>query len=129
LVSASELKGVAVDTNMLFAITDHGIRVFEELKMIIGGKEIVVPKQVLEELEKLAKEGKTFERKVEVLRKVLKENETKVIEVEAVGADNALEKLAKDYFIATNDKKLKKRIKIVNGKVIYLRKKKFLEID
>ena len=44
-------------------------------------------------------------------------------------ADEALEKLASEAIIATNDKELKGCVKELNGRVLFLRQRKFLELS
>ena len=57
-------------------------------------------------------------------------NGCKTVKIRALNADDALKKLSEEKtIIATNDKELKKRVKELNGQVLFLRQKKFLELS
>ena len=120
------MKRIALDTNMLVAVEKFKVDVFEEVKKMFGRVEFVVPNQVLRELEKLAGEGRATEKAVNVARELMEKKSVKEEKVNAAGADEALEKLAREgAVVATNDKVLRKKIKEF-GKVIYLRKGKII---
>jgi len=120
---------VAVDTNMLIAINQFKFDFFNEVKREFGKVDFVVPKKVIEELEKIAGEGKKNLSSVRIAKELMNKEEVKEVETEATNADDALVELAgKEIIVATNDVDLKNRVKEVGGKVIFLRQKKFLEI-
>ncbi len=117
---------IALDTNMLLAVAQFKVDVFEQIRNLFGQAELYVPGQVEEELEKIEKKGKTRKTEVGIARELMEKHNVKVVFSEEKDADTALVSLSeKGYWIATNDKELKKRIQ--NQKVLYLRKKKFLE--
>lgn len=121
---------VALDTNMLFAQEQFKTRVVEEIQGILHNAKIVIPVQVLEELEKLEKKGKRLEKQVRIARQVLKEEKIGRIKIIAGSADKALLLLSKKGFIiATNDGELRKKIKQAKGKSITLRKRKYLILE
>ena len=61
--------------------------------------------------------------------KILEKNDAKGIKVEAINADEALIALARQgYVVASNDQEVKRTIKKLNGKVIFLRQKKLIEM-
>ena len=120
---------VALDSNMLMNIKRFKVDVFWEARKMLGNVEFVVPKQVIQEMEALGKRSLALRKEASVARELLERNNTKVVEVEARGADEALEKLASEAIIATNDKELKASVKELNGRVLYLRQKKFLELS
>ena len=122
---------VVLDTNMLLAIAQFKTDVFGLVKERLGSKvEFFAPKAVFRELEKIAEQGEKKQKDVNVVRKAIEVNKVKEIEAGERNADNALLGLAeKGFLIASNDRKLRKKIKSVGGKNIYLRKKKLIEIE
>ena len=58
----------------------------------------------------------------------MEKNKVKIIEIKARNADEALKKMSPEAIIATNDKELKDKVRELNGKVLYLRQKKMLEL-
>ena len=120
---------VALDTNALTAIYLFKARVFEQIREEIGKTEFAVPRQVLDELGKLAERNEKLKRAAKIAKELMEKNKVKVVEVEANNADDALLKLSKGAIIATNDKRLKKKIIEKGGRVFFLRQKKFLEIN
>ncbi|MFH1587292.1 MAG: PIN domain-containing protein [Candidatus Diapherotrites archaeon] len=120
---------VAVDTNMLMAINQFGIDFFNEVKGEMGNVEFIVPKQVMRELDGLAKEGKKNLSSVKIAKELMEKENVLEVVTSVKGTDDALVELAgKGAIIATNDAKLKARIREIGGKIIFLRQKKFLEI-
>ncbi|MFH1257239.1 MAG: PIN domain-containing protein [Candidatus Diapherotrites archaeon] len=122
-------RGVALDANMLLAVEQFRVDLKEGLKNIFGGKiEVVVPTQVMEELERLGGKEKKLQRAASVAEKVLKQLNAVEKKVDARNADEALLLLSeKGYIVATNDWELKKKIMKKGGKVLHLRQKKRLE--
>ncbi|MFH1224741.1 MAG: hypothetical protein V1676_02965 [Candidatus Diapherotrites archaeon] len=145
---------VAIDTNMLAAAEQFGVDVFEGGRNMFGNVEFVVPEQVLAELDKLADRGAKEHKAVEVAKKILAREGTRVKVISAgrgkgtgaeprdaglktaagrtgaVGADEALLELSrKGFIIATNDKELRARARKNGGKVLLIRKKSFLELE
>ncbi len=123
------LKKIAIDTNMLLSIVQFKTDIFSMLNEMFGKSEIFIPKQVLHEMDLIEKKNLTQKKEVGIAKQLLEKNNVKVIEIEAQNADSALLELAKrGFLIATNDKELRKNIKTVGGQIIYLKRKKFLEI-
>lgn len=118
---------VALDTNMLTAAQQFKADVFNEVRKTFGKTEFIIPIQVLEELEKIRQKDKKVEKAVKVAGELLKKNKFKKEKIKAKNADDALLKLAeKKVVIATNDKKLREKIKEAGGKSLLLRKKKLI---
>ena len=121
---------VALDTNMLLSIQQLKIDVFWEIEQRLGKTRFFLTKQVKDELDLVEKRGEKEALQVTIAKKAMEKNSVEVIIVEAENADDSLLKLAKKgVFIATNDKELRKRIKTIRGKSIYLKKKKLIEIE
>jgi len=124
----SRHEQVALDTNMLLNIARFNIDVFQETKKMFGNVEFLVPKQVMEELDKLAGKGQNLRKEVNIAKIAIENNNVEIIEIEARDADEALKKMASEAIIATNDKELKDSVREMNGRILYLRQKKFLEM-
>ncbi|HZX34379.1 MAG TPA: PIN domain-containing protein [archaeon] len=120
---------VAFDTNMLLSIARFRVDVFTEARKLLGNTEFVVPKQVWEELMKASGKRGKIRAEAEIAIEISGKRGVKIVEVDARNADDALRKMAKDAVIATNDKELKNSVKKLNGTVLYLRQKKFLELS
>jgi len=119
---------VAFDTNMLVNIERFKVDIFREAKKMLGNVEFEIPKQVMQELDRLAEQGQTLRKEVNVAKELIQKNNVKIVEVKAANADEALKKMASEAVIATNDKELKDCVKELNGQVLFLRQKKFLEM-
>ncbi len=118
-----KLVKVALDTNMLTAVGQLKIDIFQELKGKLGKVEFVIPEQVKKEIEKLAKKQGT-RRFANVALQLCKKYGVKTVKIEANDADGALRELAnRGYKIATNDRELRRRI---GERVIFIRQRKFI---
>lgn len=113
------VKQTLIDTNFILTCMKQKIDFFEEIPLI--GIQIIIPEEVIAELEKLKKET--------ALR--LLENEKEKFDKVKLGSknvDNAIVNFAKknpDIIIATLDKGIKNKI---NNRKITIRNKKKLEI-
>ena len=120
---------VALDTNILLSIAKFKVDVFAEARKEFGNVSFAVPAQVMKELQGLKGKGKRMENAAEIAEKLIERHGAKIVDVNAGDADSALAELARGgAVIATNDARLRKRIKTF-GKVIYLRKKKMLGME
>jgi rRNA-processing protein FCF1 len=111
------MKSVVLDTNFILSCMKQKIDFFEELYLM--GIQIIIPEQVINELEKL---------KQEAALRLLEKNKFKKIALEGKIVDNSIINYAKEnpsIIIATLDKEMQKKIK--NRKMI-IRNKKKLEI-
>lgn len=117
---------VAVDTNMLLAIPELKVDFFGQTKRLLAGTSFFVPQAVVKELNNLAKKSVKKRMQIGLIKDLMKKNNVKSIKTTAEKADNALVELnEKGHIIATNDKELKKRLKI---NYLFLRQKKFVEL-
>jgi len=128
---ASSNSKVVFDTNMLLAVVQFKIDVFELVREKFGNRvEFFVTESILKELEEISKKGKKKEKEIRLVKELAEKNKVKVVESSEQRADDALVKLAEQgFFVASNDKVLRKRIKMLSGKNIYLRSKKLIEIE
>jgi rRNA-processing protein FCF1 len=116
------MKQVILDTNFILTCIKQKIDLFEELRF--EGFQVVVPKQVIKELENLSKNKEQAKFALSLLRA----NRPKLIDLKGKTVDKAIinyTKSHKDVVIATLDKEIKD--KISNNKII-IRGKKKLEV-
>jgi len=112
------MKKILLDTNFILTCIKQKIDFFEKLKLM--GIQILIPKQVIRELEKKDKTGLSLE--------LLEKHNFKKIDLKQRYVDKGIINFAKKHpevFIATLDKEIKNKVK--NQKVI-IREKKRLEI-
>jgi rRNA-processing protein FCF1 len=122
------MKKLFLDTNFLIDLARFKIDLEEVSALLQEPVEFFVLSSTSEELMKLAKnkgkQGSLAKLALEIIKlkqiQVLKEKES---------PDKAFLSLAdKNTIIATNDSKLRKRLKKLGIKTIYLRAKKYLEV-
>ncbi len=116
---------VILDSNFLMVPFQFGIDIFQELKRILDVRyEVIVPKCVIEELERLSKKKAKAKAALQLAKGL------QLIECSGNDVDDFLYKIAsKTVIICTNDKNLKEKIRKKGSPVIYLRQKKYLDID
>ena len=119
---------VALDSSMVIALFEFKVDVFQEIVDKLGTVEWMVPVQVVKELKALQENSQ----KMKVLNYVdglFKKWKVQVVTVEAKTADLALLELAKQgVWVATNDKPLKHSILKWNGRVLFLRGRRTVEV-
>jgi len=121
---------VALDTSMLLSIAQFKVDVFEQISRELGKSQFFVIEPVQKELLRLSKQGKKLGLQAAIADRLIKLNHAKILKVSEKNADTALEELGKKgYFIATNDKELRKKIKQKNGRIIFIKQKKLIEVD
>lgn len=124
------MNKIVLDTNMLLSALEFRVDLFNEINALLPGRNVFfVPVQVMKELDSLEAKGRKLALRIKVIKGLLKENNVGLLEIKAGNADDALVMAAeKKFIVATNDRELKKRIKLVNGRLFFLRKKKFIEL-
>lgn len=122
---------IALDTNFLLYCTKQKIDLMLELERLCSfAYQLVVPQQVILELEKIIKFSKGKEKAVaeltlQMLNKLASDGKISVKRIKAENADYALIKLdKKDCIIATLDKELMKKLK--NAKLLGIKQFKYL---
>ena len=126
------MKRVLLDTNFLLLPVQFKLDIFSLIPEVLEDKvEFFVVSNVIEELKQLAKSKGKDGRASNVTLSLLKTRKVEVIKTGGKSCDDALTKVAKDkgMIVATNDKELRKRLKSMGVKTIYLRSKKYLEVD
>ena len=121
------MKKVVLDTSFILTCVRQKIDFFEDL--YLGGFQILIPKQVIDEIRKNLNSKKVKESEnANMVLKLLRNNLYKQIDLKLRNVDNGIIKFANensDMIIATLDKGIKNKIK--NSKLI-IRGKKKLEI-
>lgn len=124
---------IVLDTNFLLLCTEYKIDYISEFLRLFNKKySIIIPDQVLDELEDLSDNRVGRERQIvdlalSMLDSKIKKNEVKVKEIRAYDADEAIVELAdksKEVFVATLDIELRKKLK--NAKFLTIRQKKYI---
>jgi len=114
---------IILDTNFLVSSIKFKIDIFSELK----GNELFVLDNVIKELEKIC-EGKGKDSiSAKLALKLLKTKKIEILKDKKKHTDDSLIYYGKKgYIIATQDIKLKKKLKKKRVKFIYLRQKKYV---
>jgi rRNA-processing protein FCF1 len=124
-----QLNKVALDTNMLMAVGELKIDVIEGIEKSIGKTEFFVPEEVIKEMEKLKEKNKTKKKNIVISEKLIKKY-CKILKGENKSADQRMQELAeKGFIVATNDKKLRKKIKNKGFKTAFVRQKKVIVVE
>ncbi len=121
------MKYAVLDTNFILSCIRKKIDFFEGIKFM--GFKILIPMQVIEELENLSKKGNLkFRTEAKLALAILRRNIFTRIDLKMKNVDNGIVKLAeknKSYIIATLDREIKNRTE--NQKLV-IRGEKKLEI-
>ena len=122
------MKKAVLDTNFILSCVKQKIDFLDEIQFM--GMEILIPEEVLKEIEKIRDSGKKlhFRENALLTLKILDKKEFKKIKLGTQDVDKGLVNFAeknKDVIIATLDREIKKKIK--KSKLV-IRGKKKLEI-
>lgn len=113
------MKQVLLDTNFIISCARQKIDFFHEIPMM--GFEIVIPRQVFDEVEKLSKsrKGAIIREEADLALKIMNKNKFTIIKLKRNDVDRAIIEFANenpDVIIATLDKELQNKIE--NKKMI-----------
>ena len=117
---------IILDTNFIITAIKQKAQLFEQLEELFPNCKILIPIQVIEELEKIpnSKQEKLIDRESASLAlQIIKKKSVQNIEFTAKNVDAGIvryTKEKKDLIIATLDKQLKQKIKDKNPKVQFL---------
>ena len=124
-------KLVILDTNAILMCFEYSIDLDNEILNLVGKCKIIIPKPVYDEINILAKKGKENKKNKAIGSLKLIKN-YKIISFDCnLSVDEAVLYYAKklDAYVVTNDKELRKKLKIESIPVIYLRGKQRLILD
>jgi len=114
----------------LLSIAEKKFDFFEEAKKEFGKVEFVVPVQVIREIKKLKEKGKKYKESTGIAERLIKINKAKIIRSREKGADEALIELGKKgAIVASNDREIKKKLKKLKCRIIFLKQGKLLEME
>jgi rRNA-processing protein FCF1 len=121
-MNKKSLTPVILDTNALLMQFEFKINLKDELTKLLGVYEIQIPSSVLNELENLKDKYSSSAFKFAL--------KYKIIMTEKKG-DESILTIAKELnaVVVTNDRILRKRLKLNGIRVIYLRQKSYLALD
>jgi len=118
------MKKILFDTNFLIDLIRFKIGLEEIDKLVEGPYRIVTVDKVANELRSIASKNAKAALKLVKIKKI------GIVRTKERNADAALIVLAdKDTMVATNDAELRKRLRGLGVKTIYLRKRKHLAIS
>lgn len=118
---------VLLDTNFLIDLVRFRINL-DDITNLIGANELVILSSVERELIKISKGTSKASMHARAALKLIKECDMKLLKLET-RPDDAMLKLAdENTIVATNDIELRKRLKALGRKTIYLKAKKHLAI-
>lgn len=125
------MKKILFDTNFLIDLGRFGVSIDEIGRLINEKHELIVLRSVMNELKSIAGTQQEESKFAKVALMIIDLRGAKIIESEKL-VDEAIVEVAsgdKDIIVATNDVKLRKRLKDFGVKTICLRSKKHLAID
>jgi len=119
------LVDVICDTNFLIYLATKRIKNLDSLNQEIGQINFVIPKVVLNELQKLRKDNSKYEdisRTLDFIKKF------QIIDIDGSYADREILKFVTKNggIVGTLDKELKKQIKKINGSILSLSNNKII---
>ncbi len=124
------MKQVLLDSNFIITCVRQKIDFFEQIENL--GFEIIVPEQVMKEIEKLTRHGKSLKlrEQAELSLKILKVSKEgfRKVKMKSRNVDNGIKKFADanpQAIIATLDRELKKR---TSNQKLVIRDKKKIEV-
>ena len=122
-------KRVILDSSAILMLFEYSVNLEDEIAHLIGKFKIVIPSPIVNELKFLSESGDGKKRqKAKAALGLVKRYE--IVDTEGSGDDSILN-LAKKIngIVVTNDKELRRRIKDLSLRVIFLRGKKKLVLE
>ena len=117
---------IVLDTNFFVSSINFKIDLFLELR----GNKLFVTEPVIDELTELAGKNGRDSTAARVSLEMIREKNLKVLESNEKEADNSLlEYGKKGYAVATQDKRLRDKIRKTGTKIIYIRQKKYVFLE
>jgi rRNA-processing protein FCF1 len=123
----SSNKAVLLDTNFVLSCYQFGISLDKIHEVIDEGHEIYAPQNMLEELSQLRLKGKDKEAQ-KIMLKIL--NHYPVLPLQGT-VDASLLKYAREHdcIVCTNDRELRKALKALGRRVVFVRARSHLAIE
>lgn len=124
------MRRVILDTNFLIDCIRFKIDLDEIDRLIDEEYKIFIPSTVLKELERISN-GKTKSSDLaKIALKLIEQKGFKIIDMKGRNTDESIIKsIEKNDVVGTNDVELRKKLKTLRNKTIYLRAKKYLDMS
>jgi hypothetical protein len=127
------MKHIILDTNFLLVPAQFGVDIFSEIDRIMHeAYELCIVDSTLDELDKIMNTASGKDKKAALLGlKLIKSKCVKALKTEKhLNTDKLIVELSKspDYLVATQDRALRKILKLNNVQTIVLRQKNHLEL-
>jgi len=120
---------VVLDTSFLLDLVKFRVEV-DEVFTLLGRCELIVPDAVVEELRKLACSAGQSGRLAKLALHLIERKNMEIVESKERSADAAiLSLIGKNVVVATDDRKLRQKLKSLHQRTIFIRAKKHLAID
>lgn len=120
---------VILDTNFLISLFQFKVELIEIQRIVYEPYTLVTIRSVINELEKISISKGRGSKNSKLALMLIKNENIEVLDSPEKSADKAILALAdKDTIVATNDIELRKKLKKLEIKTIYLRAKKHLAI-
>ena len=127
------MKKIIIDTNFLLVPYQFKVDIFSELERLFGVYEAYIIDKTIQELNDIKSVGGKNKIAANIGLELVKQKKVLTIKSDdSTYVDDVIVnfcKKNKDYFVATNDVDLKKRLKHSEINVIQLRQKKYLVIE
>jgi rRNA-processing protein FCF1 len=119
-----------MDTNFLMIPSQFKVDIFKELNRLLDvNYEIFVPDKVIKELKTLSVKGALKERKAARIALELSKD-LKTVTITGSDPDEAiLSQADRETVVCTNDRRLREAIRKKGGRAIYLKQRRFLELE
>jgi len=122
-------KTVILDSNAILMLFEFSVDLESELTRLLGQYKIIIPSTIVEELIYLSKKGRG-QKKINAKASLELIKEYNIYNIDTNDADESVFLLAKktNGIVVTNDKELRKKLKEISIRVIFLKGKKTLEL-
>ncbi len=127
------MKGIILDTNFLMIPFTQKVDIFSEFDRVCQFPfELFIVSKTMDEFENImiGQSGKD-KLAAKLAKSLIEAKKIKIIDVSKGHVDDLILEVAKEkgYFVATQDKNLKKRLKESDVPIIFLRQKKYIVVE
>ena len=124
---------IIIDNNVLIYAAKEKIDLFKLIRDTYTDSEIIIPEEVLSEVNKLKEHGRKLKdrKAASLILQILNKKHTRKIKMGDGSVDDLLikEAVSRSAAVITSDKLLKQKLKKAGVKTIYLRNKRTIEED
>lgn len=121
---------ILLDTNFFLDVIRFKIDLNEITSLLLEPYQLVTLNLIVKELEKISRSKSTASLHAKIALKLIKTKNIKILKSRERNVDKAILELAnKDIIVATDDSKLRKKLRENKIRTIYLRAKKYLAIS